>query len=70
MERIPVTSSSLNSVGHEGTTLEIEFHNGSIYRYYKVPPHVYQGLINTESYGQFFNEYIINSYRSRKMKAG
>ncbi len=68
MEQISVKSSSLNSVGYEGTTLEIEFHDGSRYRYYRVPLHVYQGLINAESYGHFFNEYIVNSYRSRKIK--
>ena len=70
MKRTALVSSSLNSVGYEGTTLEIEFHNGSRYRYYHVPPHVYQGLLNAESYGHFFNEYIVNAYRSRRMGTG
>lgn len=67
METVNVISSSLKSIGYEGTTLEIEFHNGSRYRYYQVPLHVYQGFLNADSYGHFFNKYIVSSYRSRRI---
>ncbi|MHC5726326.1 MAG: KTSC domain-containing protein [Nostoc sp.] len=39
MLRIGVSSSDLQSVGYDATTctLEIKFHSGGIYQYFKVP---------------------------------
>jgi hypothetical protein len=36
MERMPVDSEALRSVGYEGGTLEIEFSSGSVYQYFDV----------------------------------
>lgn len=60
MEHIPVSSSNLSSVGYDVTsrTLEIAFHNGSLYQYSGVPLTVYQGLISAGSHGQYFDQYI------------
>jgi hypothetical protein len=52
-------------------TLEIEFRNGNIYRYYHVPPRmwrVFQLYVECEgSAGAFFNEYIKSQYTSEKL---
>jgi hypothetical protein len=60
MERLPVQSSNLVSVGYdpETLTLEIEFHNGGIYQYIGVPPEIYEGLISAGSKGTFFHQFI------------
>lgn len=43
-------------------TFEIEFSNGSIYKYQDVPADLYQGLITAPSQGQYFNEHIKEKY--------
>lgn len=57
MERIPVQSSNLASVGYDpqNSILEIEFNNGSIYQYTGVPQEVYEGLMNADSKGSYFH---------------
>lgn len=60
MERIPIQSSNLASVGYDETTsvLEVEFINGNIYQYFDVPIHIYKGLMNATSKGRYLNENI------------
>ena len=60
MDRIPVDSSNLASVGYdqESGTLEIEFHSGRVYRYTGVPRYLYEGLMQAPSKGRFFNSEI------------
>lgn len=57
MERLPVMSSDINSVGYDadGQLLEIEFHKGGIYQYFNVPQNVYDGLMAADSKGKYFN---------------
>ena len=47
MERMPVQSSNLSSIGYDSgsETLEIEFLNGSIYEYRNVPQVIYDALM-------------------------
>ena len=56
MERKAVQSSNLKSVGYDITTkiLEVEFLDGSIYQYSRVPLNIYEGLINAVSKGKYF----------------
>ena len=63
MERIPVQSSDLASVGYDtnNMTLEIEFHSSGIYQYFGVPPEIHEGLLNAGSKGRFFNQHIKNA---------
>jgi hypothetical protein len=63
MERFPVESSNLASVGYdpESAVLEIEFKSGGIYEYSGVPQSVYDGLMNAASKGKYFYRYIKNS---------
>ncbi len=60
MERIPVSSSNLASVGYDvnSAVLEIEFNHGGVYQYTGVPEEIYLGLINAGSHGIYFNEFI------------
>jgi KTSC domain-containing protein len=55
MKRQFVTSSNLASVGYDPSsqTLEVEFHNGSVYRYFNVPETIYDGLMHASSSGSF-----------------
>jgi hypothetical protein len=71
VDRQPVSSSSLASVGYDGTknTLEIEFKHGSIYQYYDVPAKVHAGLMNASSMGRYFHANIKNAgYRYRQIR--
>ncbi len=60
MKRVPVQSSSLASVGYDPATctLEVEFHSGGVYQYFRVPRQVYESLINAASKGSYFHHNI------------
>jgi hypothetical protein len=60
MNRIPVQSSNLASVGYDADNmiLEIEFHHGGVYQYFNVPPDIHQGLMNAGSKGTYFDQNI------------
>ncbi len=64
MQKDPVASSNLASVGYsrETETLEIEFLSGSVYQYYNVPENIYNELMRAGSKGQFLHAYIKNAY--------
>ena len=48
--RTPVESSLLTAVAYStNQTLQLEFRRGAVYRYFAVPPTVFQGLITAES---------------------
>jgi len=70
IHRSQVTSSALLSVGYDNksSTLEIEFHNHSIYRYYDVPESVYNELMQASSPGKYFNNKIKGVYRYERIK--
>jgi len=69
MLRIRVSSSDLQSVGYDATTctLEIKFHSGGIYQYFKVPEAIYRGLIAASSHGKYFHAYIKDLYSYQKI---
>lgn len=68
MEREPVTSSNVVSIGYDppSETLEIEFKNG-VYQYYNVPQEIYEQLISSPSVGKFLNAYIKPVYPCAKV---
>jgi hypothetical protein len=70
MNRQPVRSSDLQSVGYDADqqVLEIAFHRGGIYQYYSVPASVYSALMSASSHGQYFHTYIKDRYRYRKIR--
>lgn len=65
IEREPVESEAIRSIGFDAQTqtLEIEFTNGSVYRYYAVPEGVYIRFMQPHcSKGKFFNGFIFGKY--------
>jgi hypothetical protein len=60
MERTPVSSSNISSIGYEESTatLEVGFLSGKVYQYYGVPLEVYQGFISAGSHGTYLNQVI------------
>ncbi|MEV5354646.1 KTSC domain-containing protein [Streptomyces sp. NPDC052693] len=60
MQRISVVSSNLASVGYEpdSGTLEVQFRNGSVYRYAGVPAGVHSGLMNAASKGGYLHTFV------------
>lgn len=69
MNRQPVTSSNIASIGYDANsqTLEIEFLNGGVYQYFDVPQHVYEELMNASSHGQYLAQNIKGVYRFSKV---
>ena len=69
MQRTRVSSSNIRSIGYDpqSATLEVEFTSGDVYQYFNVPEHLYRGLMNASSKGQFLGDYIRNSYRYQKV---
>lgn len=68
MERTPVSSSNLSSIGYEPetSTLEVEFNHGGVYQYHGVPQDVFDSLMQAGSHGTYFNANIRNSYTTTK----
>lgn len=68
MQRTPVQSSNLVSVGYDAETevLEVEFKSG-VYRYYDVPPEEYAKFTEAESLGRHMGTHIRGKYRTEKV---
>lgn len=60
MERIPVSSSNLASVGYDASNavLEIEFNHGGVYQYFGVSEEIYHGLMSAGSHGSYFDQFV------------
>lgn len=69
MERQPVKSSSIKSVGYSAETylLEVEFTNGAIYQHSGVTPELYKALMTGESIGKSYGMLLRNRYQCRKV---
>lgn len=69
MERTPVTSSNVCSVGYDADsqTLEVEFNNGAVYQYSGVPEYEYTGLMDADSKGSRMHSHIKNQYPCTKL---
>lgn len=65
MNRVSVESSNIASIGYDEatSTLEVEFLNGSVYRYSGVPPARHRGLMDADSHGKYLNANIKGTYR-------
>lgn len=70
IERVPVASSNLASVGYAARekVLEIEFQSGGIYRYREVPRETYTGLMEAASKGQYFIQRIRGRFEFKRVK--
>ena len=60
MERTPVQSSNLASVGYDSDSmvLEIEFIKGGIYQYFNVASDIYDSFMSAGSKGTYFDQNI------------
>lgn len=68
-KRIPVESSNIASIGHSfpRRILEVEFKNGSIYRYKGVNNKTYKSLLLADSKGKAFHRTIKGKYPYKKL---
>jgi hypothetical protein len=69
MNRTPVSSSNIRSIGYDQSLaiLEVEFISNDVYQYFNVPEHLYQQFFQTSSHGQFLNDNIRYNYRYQKV---
>ena len=65
MERIPVESEALASVGYDAGrhVLEVEFTSGRVYQYFDVPRHEVERMLRAGSHGAYFSERVRDRYR-------
>ncbi len=64
MPRVKLQSRLLSAVTYsiQRKTLKVEFTNGEVYLYTKVPLAVYQDLVTADSKGRFFNSDIRDAF--------
>ena len=62
---VPVNSTLLASMSYEAgaALLQLEFRDGSLYRYFGVPADIYEGLLAANSKGVYFNRRIRGSFQ-------
>ncbi|MDH7514679.1 MAG: KTSC domain-containing protein [Bacteroidota bacterium] len=70
MNRRPVRSSNIRSVGYDpaSRTLEVEFNSGGVYQYSGVPETVYQDFMRAASKGSYFHNHIKGRYSNRQVR--
>ena len=71
LERQPVKSRILRSVGYDDSTkiLEIEFHTGLVYQYSGVSPKVYKDLMHSGEIGKYFSEKVRPKFPAKQVVA-
>jgi len=69
MQRIPVESSDIVSIGYQPADklLEVEFQGGRVYQYRGVEPDIHLQFMRAESYGTFFFAHVNGKYRYQKV---
>jgi hypothetical protein len=70
MDRRPVRSSNVASVGYDesSSTLEVEFHGGRVYRYFGVPEQHFVALTaGVGSVWKYLNRNVKGIYRYRQV---
>lgn len=76
MERTPVESSQIKSVGYDPAThvLEVEFvprkdgTPGAIYQYDDVPAEIAEQLVAAQSVGRYFNQFVKFGFKYHKVE--
>jgi hypothetical protein len=66
MQRQPVISKRISSVGYDRATrtVEIEFSGGAVFRYTPVPVYVYRELLDAPSKGDYVESVIKPRFKS------
>ncbi len=67
MEKVPVKSRILRSVGYDESTkiLEIEFQTGLVYQYAGVPAKVHLDLMHSAEPGKYFSEKVRPRFQTK-----
>ena len=70
IERQPISSSALTTLGYSKRlhALEIEFHDGRVYRYEEVPIIVYRELISAPSKARYYNDNVRGKYHCLRVR--
>ena len=68
MQRRPVTSSNIASIGWEDDAMEIEFRSGHIYVYQNVPEHEWQRAVGAVSPGKYVAANIVGRFEHSRLK--
>jgi len=65
VDAVAVESTALAKIAHdtERAILLVEFRNGTLYQYRKVPRQIYQDLLRADSKGVYFNRHIRNLFQ-------
>lgn len=69
MQRLPVQSSDIVSIGYDTREriLEIEFKEGRMYQYFEVEPDIHERFMRADSYGEYFYAHINKHYRYKRV---
>ena len=61
---VSVSSSAISAVGYDPSTMrmKIRFVQGNTYDFCGVPASIFSGLLNAESKGTYYNDYIRDRY--------
>ena len=70
MDRLKVKSDNIKAVGYDVATrdLEVEFTDGTLHIYAKVPPKVHSELMAAKSVGYYFFSKVRDRYSSRSVE--
>lgn len=71
MNRTPVKSSNIRSVGYDAAAkrLAVEFSSGTVYHYEDVPPEAHAALMSADSIGKHFGTAIRGKFHGIKQEA-
>jgi len=70
MDRTPVTSSNLASIGYDPAVqiLQVEFNNGRVYNYFRVPPDKFEAIMAADSCGKYLNAEIKPNHQVEEVR--
>lgn len=65
---IPVKSSNIEAVHHDGQHLTVKFKSGATWKYHDVPSNVFAELLGAKSVGGYFAANVRNAYKAAKQE--
>lgn len=67
---IPVKSSTIKAIGHDGTDLHVEFVHGGKYTFHNVPAKLFNEMLKAPSVGKYFHGRIKGQHKFSKGAPG
>jgi hypothetical protein len=70
LPRVRVQSSAVRSIGYDELewVLQVRFHNGKLYNYFRVPPQEHASLVRAASIGEYLNLQIKPYYEYEELE--